>query len=333
MTTIDVGGPYFDELEVGHVERRAPAITLTEGSAALHQSILGGRLRLALDAHLAHRVLGADRPLAHPALVCDTAIGQSTLITQRVVANLFYRGLRLHRAPLIGDTLQTTTEVVALRQNRPRPDRAATGLAVLRIRTVDQDDRVVLDFTRCAMLPLRDPTGITGHADDIDAGRDDPEPAVFAEAIAGWDLTALRSDGPTFAELQPGTTWSVAGGDVVSCAPELARLTTNLATVHHDRDAGQGGRRLVYGGHTIGLAAAQITRALPDLAMILGWRSCDHLAPVFEDDTLTSTVHLQARTPLGQTGGLLHLRAQVRARRADGTSGDVLDWHLVAAHP
>ena len=52
-----VGGPFFDDLERGQVERAAPALTLTEGHAALHQAILGDRLRLALDAPLARRVV------------------------------------------------------------------------------------------------------------------------------------------------------------------------------------------------------------------------------------------------------------------------------------
>ena len=51
---------------------------------------------------------------------------------------------------------------------------------------------------------------------------------------------------------------------MVSSAPELARLTLNIAMVHHDAAASAGGR-LVYGGHTIGIAAAQATRALPNL--------------------------------------------------------------------
>ena len=54
----------------------------------------------------------------------------------------------------LGDTLRTTTEVVARRENRVKEGRRPTGLALLRIRTVDQEDRPVLDFTRCAMLPL-----------------------------------------------------------------------------------------------------------------------------------------------------------------------------------
>ena len=57
---------------------------------------------------------------------------------------------------------------MALRQNRPREGRAPTGLAALRISTTDQQQRPVLDFWRCAMLPLRDPSAQTGHADDLD---------------------------------------------------------------------------------------------------------------------------------------------------------------------
>src|SRR5437763_364102 len=148
-----VGGPYFDDLRVGDVFDEAPAVTLTAGQATVHQMILGDRLRLPLDQHLSRRVLGESTAMAHPALVWNVAIGQSTMVTQRVVANLFYRGLAFHRAPVLGDTLRTHTEVVALRQNRSKP----TGLAALRITTTDHNDRTVLDFWRCAMLPMRNP--------------------------------------------------------------------------------------------------------------------------------------------------------------------------------
>ena len=255
-----------------------------------------------------------------------------------MIANLFYRGLVLRRAPLIGDTLRTTTEVVALKQNRARPDRAATGLAVLRIVTVDQQERPVLDFTRCAMLPLRDPQGATGHADAIEGEPLALDVATLAAPVAGWDLTAMRAGVPGSAldDLADGTVWEVEGGDVVSAAPELARLSLNVAMAHHDRGAGQAGRRLVYGGHTIGLAAAQLTRALPNLATIVAWHGCDHLAPVFEGDTLASAIELERRDALAGGAGLLHLRSRVRARRADSVGDetvDVLDWRLVAVLP
>src|SRR5215472_6485200 len=139
-------GPLFEDLAVGQ-EFCAPAITLTSGLAAAHQAITGDRLALMLDHELCRQVTGGG-PLASPSLVWDVAIGQSTVVTQHVKANLFYRGLAFRRAPLIGDTLTTITKVVALRQSSPRPGRAATGLAALRIITTDQQDQPVLDFWR-----------------------------------------------------------------------------------------------------------------------------------------------------------------------------------------
>lgn len=332
VSVAGVGAPYFEDLEVGQVERGAPAMTLTAGHAAVHQAILGDRLRLPLDATLSAAVLGDGAPLAHPSLVCDIAIGQSTLLTQRVIGNLFYRGLVLLRSPRLGDTLRTTTEVEALRQNRPKPGRAATGLAVLRVRTVDQDEGPVLDFRRCAMLPLRDPDGETGRDDDLDALGADPDPGAFATALADWDLGAFRAlvPGPHFGDLELGDAWAVEGGDVVSDAPELARLTLNVAAAHHDENATGRSKRLVYGGHTIGIAAAQLTRALPSLATIVAWHSCDHLGPVFEGDTLHSEVELERAEGLPTGGGLLHLRSRVIAAR-QGERVPVLDWRLVGA--
>lgn len=329
--------PYFDDLRVGQVERSAPAVTITEGQAAIHQSILGDRLRLALDAPLSRAVIGGERPLAHPALVWDLAIGQSTLLTGRVRANLFYRGLVLRRSPLIGDTLSTATEVVGLRQTTPRPGRAATGLAALRITTVDQEGRSVLDFWRCAMLPLRDPEGLSGHDDSFDAIPAELDPELLSAAVSGWDLEPLRRLCPPYggkgasalARLEPGARVDAHSGDVVSAAPELARLTLNVAAVHHDRHAHSGERRLIYGGHTIGLAAAQATRAIPEIATIVGWHSCDHLAPVHEGDTLRSEVELERLQPLPGGGALAHLRSRVSADGGEQPVA-VLDWRFVA---
>jgi acyl dehydratase len=323
--------PYFDELSVGQLDASAPSVTLTDGMAAVHRAVVGDRLQLALDATLAGRVTGASAPLAHPALVWDLAIGQSTVLTRRVLANLFYRGLVLKRFPAIGDTLTTTTEVVAMRQTTPRPGRPRNGLALLRIRTVDHEDRAVLDFWRCAMLSVRDPDGrltAAGSFDDLPAelGAD-----ALRAPIAGWKLDALPSRA-SIARLSPGTRWRSEAGDVVSCAPELARLTLNVAAVHHDLHSHVAGRRLVYGGHTIGLAASQAARLLPEIVTIVGWHSCEHLAPVGEGDTIYTELELERIERLDGRGALAHLRARVQARpEPEGSLAvDVLDWRFVA---
>lgn len=322
------GGPYFDDLSIGQVFDWAPAATLSSGLAAAHQAIVGDRLRLALDANLCAAVTGLPGPLAHPALVCDVAIGQSTLATQRVKANLFYRGLVFHRFPVIGDSLYTRTEVVGLRPNSPKPGRAPTGLAALRMTTVDQDDRLVLDFYRCGMLPASPdwrPAADAAPPDDLSAiGTDAPDPA--ADPTATWDGAAFRDKvpGPHF---DPGLAGAVlhSTGDVVSGAPELARLTLNIAATHHDSRVAGG--RLVYGGHTIGLALAQASRLLPNLVTVLGWQSCDHTGPVHEGDTLYSELHVESAEPTAH-GGVLGLRSLVYAVGEPDRA--VLDWRFSA---
>jgi acyl dehydratase len=314
------GGPHFDELAVGQVFDWAPSMTMTSGAAAVHQSILGDRMRLPLDARLSHQVTGSTAALVHPGLVCDVAIGQSTLVTQRVKANLFYRGLTFHRFPIIGDTLYTRTEVVGLKQNSAKRGRVPTGLAALRITTIDQADRLVLDFYRCAMLPLQPGAGETGHTDDLSALAAEPPPR--RNPTADWDAAAFRRrvPGPHF---DPGLSGTVlhSTADVVGDAPALARLTLNIAATHHDSRVG--GQRLVYGGHTIGLALAQATRLLPNLVTVLGWESCDHTGPVHEGDTLYSELHITSAE-----NGLLGLRSVVFA--VGEPDRQVLDWRFTA---
>jgi acyl dehydratase len=321
-------GPFFDDLAVGQAFANAPAVTLTEGLAAAHQALTGDRLALPLDHELCREVTGGG-PIAPPALVWDVSIGQSTIVTRQVKANLFYRGLAFRRIPVLGDTLRTRTLVVALRQNQARPGRAPTGLAALRITTTDQHDRAVLDFWRCAMLPLRDSEAQTGHTDDLDQIGADAPPPDFGSLVAGWRLDRLadRAAGPRPAQLHAGQRIEVPGGDVVSGAPELARLTLNLAAVHHDARAA-GGERLVYGGHVIGLALSQAARVLPSLATVAGWHGCDHMGPVREGDTLRSLIQVERIDRLAGPGRLVHLRSLMRA---DGSPDrDVLDWRFVA---
>jgi 2-methylfumaryl-CoA hydratase len=332
---ISVGGPWFEDFKLGQVFDDAPAVTLTRGHAVFYQALCGDRLRLALDHELSAAVTGRAEPLAHPTFVCHVAIGQTTSASQRVRGNLFYRGLQFLRPVHLGDTLRTSSEVVALRQNRPKPGRPATGMVVLRIHVENQRGKQVLDFWRCPMIPLRDPAAETGHDDSFD----DIPPDIHLERLAskvpwGWRLDIFKDRtrrGGHQGDLVPGTVFDIEGRDTVTGAPELARATLNLAAVHTDPGAGAYGRRLVYGGHTISIAGAHVTRAIPDLVTILGWRSCDHTGPVFEEDVLRTELTVEDVHPQ-RYGAMVDLRAIVHATRGEGGEGGeqpVLDWRFI----
>ena len=122
----------------------------SEVPISFHGAIVGNRLALSLDEQLSRQVTGAERMLAPPALVWDVAMGQSSVATQRGLANLFYRGLIIRRAASLGDTLRTTTQVAGLKQNRSKP----TGLALLRSPSLLDSNASTLS-RRCALRPGR----------------------------------------------------------------------------------------------------------------------------------------------------------------------------------
>jgi len=329
-----IGGPWFEDLAVGQVFDDAPAMTITDGHAAVHQAIAGDRLRLPLDAHLCREVTGAPTALVHPNLVCDVAIGQSTGPSRRVRGNLFYRGLVLLRPVFIGDTLRTSTEIVGLKQNRPRSERGPlTGLVAMRIRTENQRGEHVLDFWRCPMIPLREGAEPTPHADRFDDIPETLESARVAAAVpADWDLGRFGAEvpGEHSAGLEPGDVFAVEGRETVTGETELARLTLNLAYTHTDAGRGAHGRRLAYGGHTIAIAAAHTTRALPELVTIVAWHGCDHTGPVFAGDILSTAISVGSVRPLERGGALVDLEAVVHADRGDDEPpAHVLDWRFI----
>ena len=321
--------PWFEDFSVGDDLSQVPSVTLTDGYAAVHQAMFADRYRPAIDAPLSARLTRDNRLLANPSLVCNIAIGASTVPTQRVLGNLFYRGLRFHRPVFIGDTLTTQTKVLALRQNTIKPGRAASGMVGLEIHTVNQKGETVLLFWRCPMVPCRDSDANTGHADDLSVmpeviSKED----VFA-SIPDWNYSVLPVETINF---YPGEVIDVEARDTVTMAPELVRMSLNMAMTHTDVSRSVYDKRLVYGGHTISMAASQLARILPSLAMIVCWYKCDHVAPVFEEDILSSRIHVKEVNDVAG-GRLIKLAIDVFAERVDTSGGTqsnirVLDWQL-----
>jgi citrate lyase beta subunit/acyl dehydratase len=316
--------PYYEDLAVG-ARFDAPGLTITEGHAVAHQAIVGDRLRLSLDSELYAAVAGRPGQLAHPVLVCDIAIGQSTGPSGRVLGNLFYCGLQC-RPVEIGTTLRTRTHVVARRATS-----GGRGIVALEVSSEDANGSPILNFWRCPLLPRRSDAPADGN-DDLSLVGSPVDPRSL---VPDWDLSPLRDRplGALFADLQVGDRIEIEAGETVTSAPELARLSLNLAMAHTDGLAGPHGRRLVYGGHVIGIAAAQVTRALPDVATILSWTSCDHIAPTFEGDRLTTNVEIVSLEQLDD-GGLVTLRARTSVDTDGGVEDRcVLDWVLTALMP
>lgn len=337
MREVLVEGPYFEDFSIGEFLEPAPSVTITDGHVTAHQMLFADRLRLPLDQHLSAAITGSKRVLANPTMAFSVAIGQTTYATQNVMGNLFYRGLVLKKPVFIGDTLSTTTKIVALRQNKTKSGRPATGMVALEILTTNQHGDEILHFWRCPMVPCRDARAETGHEDDLKLIPSEISMEALVEAApTHWnlDLYKERIKGTHFAEVEEEVNYRVKARDTVTNAPELTRLTLNLAMTHTDAGASVYGKRLVYGGHTISIAAAQMIRALPNIMTLLAWKHCDHVAPVFENDILRSEINVLKKTAIAAGGGLVELHIKVWAERGDqapeqGKDIQVLDWGLV----
>jgi len=178
---------------------------------------------------------------------------------------------------------------------------------------------------------------VTGHSDELDFIPSDISSDALKGAVpASWDTNLFKEliNGPHFNEVEKGHHFIIKARDTITNAPELTRLTLNLAKTHTDAGASVYGQRLVYGGQTISIAAAHIIRALPNVMTHIAWTHCNHTAPVFENDILRSEVTVKNKTPLDTGGGLVEVQINVFAERSEtaptsAKDAQVLDWGLV----
>jgi 2-methylfumaryl-CoA hydratase len=318
---ITADGPYYDWLTVGQVLAPQHAVTLDTGMAALYQSISGESLALTLSDQLSSKVTRNDARLASPGLVINLSIGQSTVATRRAIANLFYRNLRLLRPVYLGETLHTTVTIKALSDAAPKPDQVLRGKVLLGIKTTSNGD-TVLDYERCALLPVSSTGSLSGHNTEVGPADSPLNLGSYAHLVpSDWQSK----------EFPPTQRWSSATDatrDHIDLAAGFARLTHNRAIVHRDETASVYGKRLVYGGHVVALAQASLTRCLPDIATIIGWHSCSHTGPAFEGDLLSFTHELVDQLSVSDEWAMQAVAITGVAIR-DNEETEILRWTVV----
>ncbi|MBX3098125.1 MAG: hypothetical protein KF761_00965 [Salinibacterium sp.] len=278
--------PYAEDLVPGVALDPAPEITIDEGVAAHYLAVSGDQLGPALSSPLSRELTGRAERLANPCLVIALSIGQSTVATGRVIANLRYDNLTLERQLHLGETLRTVVTPIAAAWTRSGTERAKV---LLDMAVTTSHGEPVAHYQRLALLPVAEPERLVV--------------GTLPEAATALPLSHYRSlvpptwttpAGVVSHPLSEGDSWADPLADTVSSARELVRLTQNRAAAHRDARAGIEGKRLVFGGHTVALAQASLSRFTSDLLTVLAWRSCDHLSPVFEEDLLTFDLTVDA---------------------------------------
>lgn len=320
-TPLPPKGLFYDDMHVGLRFPMPPGVLLDAGLAALYTAISGDGLALTLDQELCRSVTGSSELLVNPALVLHVSIGASTVATRNVIGNLFYRNVMLARQAFQGEVLRTVTGVLAMADSRSKPGSAPRGKVLLGIQTTTATGEMVVDYERCPLLPCQG-TETPGHDDDIGGVDAQVDLQQFLGAVpTSWSLGAL---GPHDEWLQ-GEARVDHQRDMVDMATALVRITHNQAAVHRDVQASSYDGRLVYGGHTVALAQASLGRVLGGIATVVGWHSCNHTAPVFEEDIL-SCRHTLVDQVQTEQGWCRAIHVEVHAHRNEGDPIKVLDW-------
>lgn len=320
-TPMPPDGMFYDDMHVGLRFPEPPGVVIDSGLAALYTAISGDGLALTLDTELCRAVTASDRLLVNPALVMHVSVGASTVATRNVIGNLFYRNVVLQRQVFQGEMLRTVTGVRAMADARAKQGVAPRGKVILSIDTTNGHGETVVDLERCPLIGCRGDAA-PGHRDELGSAAGQLDLADYVGAVPDWDLSPL-GDRDRWAV---GETRQDLQRDVVDMATALVRITHNQAAIHRDAEVSPYEGRLVYGGHTVALGQASLGRVLDGLATVVGWHSCNHTAPVFEGDILSSRHTLVADQPTANGAMLRAVHVEVDAIRPGTEPVKVLDW-------
>jgi acyl dehydratase len=143
-------GRYFDEWQVGERVEHSVRRTVTETDNVLISTLTHNPQPLHLD-HEAAAQSEFGRPLVNSIFTFGLMIGVSVEDTTlgTLVANLGYDALKFPKPVFVGDTLRSTSECIALRESKSRPN---AGIVTWAHRSFNQRDELVCECTRTALL-------------------------------------------------------------------------------------------------------------------------------------------------------------------------------------
>jgi acyl dehydratase len=148
-----VTGLYLEDFEVGRVFEHAIRRTVTEMDNTLFSCLTHNPQPLHIDHDFSARTEWG-RPLVNSlftlGLMVGISVNDTTLGT--TIANLGMTDVRFPKPVFHGDTLHVTTEVVAKRETRSRPD---AGIVEFLHKATNQKGEVVAECRRQAMMRKR----------------------------------------------------------------------------------------------------------------------------------------------------------------------------------
>ncbi|OYU13931.1 MAG: dehydratase [Alphaproteobacteria bacterium PA4] len=142
-------GRAFEEFTVGDVYEHRPGRTITENDNIWFTL-------LTMNTHPSHfdHVYAAKtefkKPLVNSPLTVAILVGMSVSdVSQKAVANLGWKEIRMTAPVFAGDTLYAESEVIEKRESKSRPEQ---GIVTIKTVGRNQDGVIVCDFLRTMLV-------------------------------------------------------------------------------------------------------------------------------------------------------------------------------------
>jgi itaconyl-CoA hydratase len=142
-------GRYFEDFNIGDIYEHRPGRTITETDNTWFTL-------LTMNTHPAHfdKVFAARTEFGRP-LVCSPftvalLVGMSVSdVSQKAVANLGWREIRMPNPLFVGDTVYGESECVDKRESASRPQQ---GIVTVHSRLFQQEGKLVCEFDRTMLI-------------------------------------------------------------------------------------------------------------------------------------------------------------------------------------
>ncbi|RMF17232.1 MAG: MaoC family dehydratase [Alphaproteobacteria bacterium] len=145
-------GRYFEDFRVGDIYEHRPGRTITETDNSWFTLLTMNTHPLHFDKEYAKKS-EFGRPLVVSSFTVSLLLGMSVSdISQKAIANLGWKDIRMTAPVFVGDTLTAESEVLEVRESKSRPTQ---GIVTVKTRGFNQDGVMVCEFIRSVLVPKR----------------------------------------------------------------------------------------------------------------------------------------------------------------------------------
>jgi acyl dehydratase len=158
-------GRFFEDFVEGDVYRSRFGRTVTESDNLLFTTLTMNTNPLHFDAEYVKDTRWGNI-LVNSTFTFALIVGMSVPdVSENAMANLGWEDIKLSNPVFIGDTLYCETEVLGKRESKSHPE---AGIVQVRSRGVNQDGKVVINYTRSVMVYKREHAPKRGEFPEIE---------------------------------------------------------------------------------------------------------------------------------------------------------------------